>query len=983
MDLIGSQSLGSHMKKQQPPHEQLQEQRSELKKILEEHRLKEAEEELSLFDNNVDVQATGHNVVEVANHNYEDFLSEGLTEPSFAVPKPVQVLNDDEAAFLASSSTQQPSEFGLHGKQQASLPVHLEANDLATLTNINLHCNYTNECEVISKDLTSYPTAPEVLSLYPGVPEESTFVYPVDNQTNLTNQFSPALQKNDYDPSGSARKSLISDSVSIGEPELVCASDLDSNSAADGILPLTVFESPDPAYVASEHMTLSGDSLHHLKKTPTTYAVPSSSDPTDTVCNSFGEPRDCTAATNEPESSFTSDSYNITHKEHKNAEASKTVNVTVIGPDSLAVPMKRCRKEYFKLQKENVSFKKPMLLQCEWGECIATFSDSKKFLSHVGLHLSQYEEEETEENECSWHLCDTKWQDYEEFKRHIFFHAFHTHLKAKGEQLRVYQSLPACYLDTRGQNSVPQIPQAFECQYEGCNEIFQSAHYFYWHVAMHINNMDVSLEDGKEFFKCRWGECKAGYNRRSRLVEHCQSHTQEKLFACNNCGNMFSSKGRFVDHLLKQIPPDELQYQCSCCGRKYATERMVRDHLRHHINHYKCPHCEMTCSSQSSLDTHILYRHSNRKLHPCAHCSKSFKQREDLERHLLAHTDNKLFKCYYADCAFRSKCSASLDSHIKQRHLKVRVVYACHLCSVERTRGNALSQHLMKTHSLSWPTGHSKFFYRLDNEGKFRLQTVRYESLELEEGVDRYATEKTKSDESAVPEGDYRLGESQFDGGQKDQKSPSKRKRGVPKQRKQTLSTTCKARVPPKTKRKKADVTKNEPKASTCGNGPRRKTNKNPKNVSPKKRTKAGGGRKKKNAAQRGGAKRGRKKLEPQTPGSARGRKRKATSLASDESKVIPTSKKRKNDLTCVESNEAELLQTPQKHESNATCTERNQLEVLLTAAKSRNDLTGVESLRPELLETPMMQGNESNKSFTSSNSPEYSPFFASMPIIA
>ena len=38
------------------------------------------------------------------------------------------------------------------------------------------------------------------------------------------------------------------------------------------------------------------------------------------------------------------------------------------------------------------------------------------------------------------------------------------------------------------------------------------------------------------------------------------------------------------------------------------------------VNHYKCPLCDMTCPSPSSLRNHIKFRHSNERPYSCEYC---------------------------------------------------------------------------------------------------------------------------------------------------------------------------------------------------------------------------------------------------------------------------------------------------------------------------------------------------------------------------
>lgn len=62
------------------------------------------------------------------------------------------------------------------------------------------------------------------------------------------------------------------------------------------------------------------------------------------------------------------------------------------------------------------------------------------------------------------------------------------------------------------------------------------------------------------------------------------------------------------------------EYQCSHCSKYYPSERLLRDHMRHHVNHYKCSFCDMTCPTPSSLSVHIRYRHLDSKPFKCSFC---------------------------------------------------------------------------------------------------------------------------------------------------------------------------------------------------------------------------------------------------------------------------------------------------------------------------------------------------------------------------
>lgn len=101
--------------------------------------------------------------------------------------------------------------------------------------------------------------------------------------------------------------------------------------------------------------------------------------------------------------------------------------------------------------------------------------------------------------------------------------------------------------------------------------------------------------------------------------------------------------------LSSACPTVEQRFQCSHCSKRFATERLLRDHMRNHgerpapptslptlqvsagppitasslllsVNHYKCPLCDMTCPLPSSLRNHMRFRHSEDRPFKCDCC---------------------------------------------------------------------------------------------------------------------------------------------------------------------------------------------------------------------------------------------------------------------------------------------------------------------------------------------------------------------------
>lgn len=60
--------------------------------------------------------------------------------------------------------------------------------------------------------------------------------------------------------------------------------------------------------------------------------------------------------------------------------------------------------------------------------------------------------------------------------------------------------------------------------------------------------------------------------------------------------------------------------QCILCKKTFSCERLLKQHVRLHINYYKCPQCDASFSKATQLATHIRYRHMDVKPFKCHLC---------------------------------------------------------------------------------------------------------------------------------------------------------------------------------------------------------------------------------------------------------------------------------------------------------------------------------------------------------------------------
>lgn len=397
-----------------------------------------------------------------------------------------------------------------------------------------------------------------------------------------------------------------------------------------------------------------------------------------------------------------------------------------------------------------------MNLECEWGSCEEVYHETEGFCKHVEGHLNTLSitEEDTDEGEgihnCFWRECGfCSSEGIEELRRHIFFHCFHTKLKQLGQQVLDDQpKINKCTIGV-GRNIIPDIPDNFVCLWEDCEQPpFENPEWFYRHVEMHSLCVDIPTGDCEFPVRCGWKDCEATAKGRPKLKEHLRSHTQEKVTACPDCGGMYASNTKLFDHIIRQSALEgHGKFQCSHCSKRFATERLLRDHMRNHVSHYKCPLCDMTCPTPSSLRTHVKYRHSTEKPYSCEYCEYSCKNQVDLRKHLDSHSSEPAFHCDVPGCDFTSRSLSTIKVHDKREHQGDFIArYKCHVCEQCFTRGNNLTVHLHKKHQFKWPSGHPRFRYKEHEDGFMRLQLIRYESVELTEQLMREKQHRQQED---------------------------------------------------------------------------------------------------------------------------------------------------------------------------------------------------------------------------------------------
>lgn len=331
---------------------------------------------------------------------------------------------------------------------------------------------------------------------------------------------------------------------------------------------------------------------------------------------------------------------------------------------------------------------------------------------------------------CEQPGCEERFDDQNEFTVHRSYHDYHQKIKEAGlKELEIlekrFNTQLKCPLadSLEGFYYFPQLPLTLICGWYECRQQFLSVEEFYNHVSHHAHRF---------VDKCYWENCNKTLKKITLqlLREHLRVHTLQKLYACPYCGNFFSTRIKFDDHFLRHKDKSEIVpvdgnkiniYKCSFenCDKSFLTSSLLREHIRIHSDKNKCPHCPFVAKTNSTLDSHILYRHQTVRNYECSICQKTFKQRGDLRAHVRRHQILEPYKC--DKCDFETLNEEGLATHVKLHDRNHD--YCCHICQKVFSRGNNLTRHLKIQHKLALPDGQSRFKYRLIDEGVYLLDT--------------------------------------------------------------------------------------------------------------------------------------------------------------------------------------------------------------------------------------------------------------------
>ncbi|XP_070203245.1 zinc finger protein 664-like [Littorina saxatilis] len=167
---------------------------------------------------------------------------------------------------------------------------------------------------------------------------------------------------------------------------------------------------------------------------------------------------------------------------------------------------------------------------------------------------------------------------------------------------------------------------------------------------------------------------------------------------CYTCGEIFSDKSAFLNHIETHGEVVEKRFVCELCP--YATH--VQCYLRYHTKHkhptgprvrsHICEHCGKAFYEKLVLDEHVKYTHLRKRKFVCDVCSKVFYRPGTLAKHKRCHTGKRPYVCSQCGQSF----TVAYNLKVHQRLHTGERPYQCKQCDAAFAQKNSLDVHMRK-----------------------------------------------------------------------------------------------------------------------------------------------------------------------------------------------------------------------------------------------------------------------------------------------
>lgn len=256
----------------------------------------------------------------------------------------------------------------------------------------------------------------------------------------------------------------------------------------------------------------------------------------------------------------------------------------------------RCGFQCYTVRRLNAHIRTHRTVQCKY--CDGKFYDLATFYTHYkSLH--------------SIYICDhcgKRCRTKTIMEKHMSGH-IDSHLC--GTCPRRYKSRAALRKHTAMQHSACDSELAY-CVH--CDRQFDSALVYRRHVLTSAAHRSERGVQAKKNIPCP--ECSNTYSRRAYMMNHYRHvHMKQSKYYCNQCDRHFLNRTRYVDHMRynHEGVKKEKNKLCNICGRGFAANRTLTNHLRTHSGSrpHACSYCGAQFAQRTCMLAHVKRVHAD------------------------------------------------------------------------------------------------------------------------------------------------------------------------------------------------------------------------------------------------------------------------------------------------------------------------------------------------------------------------------------
>ncbi|XP_061727730.1 zinc finger protein 728-like [Cydia pomonella] len=191
---------------------------------------------------------------------------------------------------------------------------------------------------------------------------------------------------------------------------------------------------------------------------------------------------------------------------------------------------------------------------------------------------------------------------------------------------------------------------------------------------------------------CKCQVCYITFSDQTPLRRHSLLHIVEKgSKSCSNCNEEFASRSALIKHIRKHLE----ETTCQICNKKFSSTYTLDEHKLIHTGGipYICDICGQCFTYKSSLVVHIqMHDGSREKKISCDVCNKQFPYEAPLLAHKRSHTGEKPFPCEI--CGRKFSATNNLKKHKLTHTANVEERrFSCDLCKKMFIRKDNLTKH--------------------------------------------------------------------------------------------------------------------------------------------------------------------------------------------------------------------------------------------------------------------------------------------------